>query len=175
MHDSSSTRILGAVALIASIIWFGTAFSAQVVAYDLFITGTPELRTLDAATHVHTIRIVSNLAAVSAGALLVAFPALVVFLVRRRSQFAVRGYYMMAVALSVAGVPAGIYAAMRGWMLYSMFPDHTQATVEVLPGVMPVFMTMYTTQGWTHFVSEVVYVTIIAVFVLRPLHKSANA
>jgi hypothetical protein len=40
---------------------------------------------------------------------------------------------------------------------------------------MPVFMTMYTTQGWTHFVAEIVYVTIMAVFVLRPLHKSENA
>lgn len=175
MHDNLLTRILGSVALIASILWFGTAFSAQVVAYDLFVTGTPDLRTLDASVQIHTIRIVSNLVAVSAGALLVAVPALVIFLRLRRALFAVRGYYMMAVALGVAGAPAAMYAAMRGWTLYSMFADHTQASVDLLPSVMPVFMTMYTTQGWTHFVAEIVYVTIMAVFVLRPLHKSENA
>ncbi|MFN5865710.1 MAG: hypothetical protein ACK45R_01795 [Candidatus Kapaibacterium sp.] len=168
------TRIVGTIAVIASILWFGLTFSSQIAAYDLFVTGTPDLRPLDTTLQLHTIRIVSNMTAGAAAAFVVALPAFVVFMIRRRPVFASRGYYMMAVALAVALIPTAAFSAWQGWSLYTMFPDHTLAMPEVLPQVLPVFTSMYTTRGWTHFVSETVYITIVAVFILRPLLKAAK-
>lgn len=173
-NASMFTRILGAIAVIASILWFGTTFSAQIAAYDLFVTGTPDLRPMDANLQLHTIRIVSNMSAAAAGAFVVALPAFFIFMLRQRPVFSTRGYYMMAVALAVALIPTAAYSAWQGWSLYNMFPDHTLAMPDLLPQVLPVFTSMYTTRGWTHFVSETVYITIVAVFVLRPLVKVAK-
>lgn len=168
------TRIVGTIAVIASILWFGMTFTAQIAAYDLFVTGTPDLRPMDTALQLHTVRIVSNMTAGAAAAFAVALPAFIVFMLRQRSVFASRGYYMMAVALAIALIPTAAFSAWQGWSLYSMFPDHTLAMPQMLQQVLPVFTSMYTTRGWTHFVSETVYVTIVAVFILRPLQKASR-
>lgn len=168
------TRIVGTIAVIASILWFGLTFAAQIAAYDLFVTGTPDLRPMDANLQLHTIRIVSNMSAAAAGAFVVALPAFIIFMLRQRPVFSTRGYYMMTVALAVALIPTAAFSAWQGWSLYTMFPDHTLAMPDLLPQVLPAFTAMYTTRGWTHFVSETIYVTIIAVFILRPLVKAAK-
>ena len=168
---SRVTRLAGAVAMVSSVIWFGTSFSAQMVAYDLFITGTPDLRPLDATIQVHTIRIVSNLLVVHAGAFVVLVPSLLWFFLRRTSVFASRAYYIMALVLCVFAVPGSAYTALQSWNLYQLFGDHTQAGAEHLERILPAFMRYYTTNGWMNFVSMAMYCTIIVVFVLQPLVK----
>lgn len=109
MKSSVTLSILAFISAISAAVWFGLSIAAQSMAYDLFVTGTSDLRQMDQNLQLNTIRVLSGLL-VNAGicyALLIVSIKLYLWL--QRSSFKRNGYLMMCMFLYVLSVPFGLY------------------------------------------------------------------
>ena len=171
MKSSGVLSILALISAISAAVWFGLSIAAQSLAYDLFVTGTSDLRTMDLSLQLNTIRLVSNLLVMAGFAYAILIVSIKLYLWLQRSTFKRNGHLMMCMALYVVSVPFGLYYSWLALQLYWLVGDHYSIAGINATSVIPAFTKLFTKQEWLNFLSLASFASITAILIFKPLQR----
>ena len=171
MKSSALLSILALISAISAAVWFGLSIAAQSIAYDLFIGGTSDLRSMELSLQLNTIRLVTNLLVMAASAYAVLIVSVKLYLWLQRSSFKRNGYLMMCMALYIVSVPFGLYYSWLALKLYWLVGDHYSVAGISASTVLPAFTTLFTKQEWMNFLSLASFVAITSILIFKPLQR----
>ena len=173
MKSSGVISFLALISAISAAIWFGLSLASQSIAYDLFTTGTKDLRQMDLALQLNTIRLVANTLVTAGIAYAVMAVSVKLYLWLQRANFKRDGYLMMCMFLYVVSVPLGLWYAWLSLKLYWIVGDHYSIAGMHAETAIPAFQQLFTTYSWMIFLSLGSFVTMIALLILKPLRRTA--
>jgi hypothetical protein len=162
-------KILLSLCALASALWFGGTVAQNIVAYDLFVTGTAQLKTLDVTLQMNSFRIVSNISVYCIGAFAIGSFSFLLYCIMQRATFKSRGYLLMCCILTVISIVLVAIPSATDYAIYSSFPDHYALTALPASEVKDLFVKRYTEQSPYSMLSILTAASVALFFVFQPL------
>lgn len=167
-------KLIATTIALCGCLWIGGSVARLLTGYDIFVAGTPDLKTMDTALQLNTIHISIIIARMCTGAYMLMIAATVAALIRAGGGIKARGYAFMAAMLVLLALPAEAYLLHfdRAHIFYDFFGSSTALTQS---DIQSWFLPRMTKLSPLALLSLLAHLTAAGIMAWRPLDKSGSA